>query len=81
MYDTYMSVLDIQMWSRGDVPGFGLTNEDIGLLRRVDCDILVQVLIALIEYSYHQDIPSFPEAWLQRTLWLSVIGPEQFQDG
>jgi hypothetical protein len=26
--------LDTQMWSREDVPGLGLTNEDIGLLRR-----------------------------------------------
>jgi hypothetical protein len=25
----------------------------------VDCDILAQVLIGLIEYSYHQGIPSF----------------------
>jgi hypothetical protein len=35
----------------------------------------------LIEYSYHQDIPSFFEAHLQRTSGLSVLGPEQFQDG
>jgi hypothetical protein len=31
-------------------------------------DILTQGLIGLIEYSYHQGIPSFPEAHLQRTL-------------
>jgi hypothetical protein len=45
--------------SRGDVPGLRLTDEDVGLLSRVDYDILVQGLIGLIEYSYHQDIPYF----------------------
>jgi hypothetical protein len=59
----------------------GLTDGDVGLLRGVDCDILAQGLIGLIEYSYHQDIPSFLKAHLQRTLELSVLGPEQFQDG
>jgi hypothetical protein len=47
----------------------------------VDCDILAQGLIRLIEYSYHQSIPSFLEARLQRTSGLSVFGLEQFQDG
>jgi hypothetical protein len=42
----------------------------------VDCDILAQGLIGLIEYSYHQDIHSFPEACLQRTPGLSVLGAE-----
>jgi hypothetical protein len=32
-YGTHMSVLDVQMWPRGDVPGLGLTDEDVGLLR------------------------------------------------
>jgi hypothetical protein len=45
------------------------------------CDILTQGLIGLIEYSYHQGIPSFLKAYLQRTLGLSVLDPEQFQDG
>jgi hypothetical protein len=45
------------------------------------CDILTQGLIGLIEYSYHQSISSFPEAHLQITLRLSVLGSEQFQDG
>jgi hypothetical protein len=40
MYGTHMSVLDVQTWSRGDVPGLGLTDEDVGLLMGVDCDIL-----------------------------------------
>jgi hypothetical protein len=45
------------------------------------CDILAHDLVGLIEYSYHQGIPSFPEAHLQRTMGLSVLGSEQFQDG
>jgi hypothetical protein len=77
-YGTHMPVLDM---SRGDVPGLGLPDEDVGLLRGVDCDIRTQDLIGLIEYSYHQGIPYFSEAHLQRTPGLSVLGPEQFQDG
>jgi hypothetical protein len=75
-----MTVLDVRTWPRGDVPSLGLTDEDIGLVKGVNCDILAQGLIELIEYSYHQGIPSFPEAHLQRTPGLSVLGPEQFQD-
>jgi hypothetical protein len=44
----------------------------------VDCDILTQGIIGLIEYSYHQGIPSFLEAQLKRTLRISVLDPEQF---
>jgi hypothetical protein len=71
-----MPVLDVHTWPRGDIPGLGLTDEDVGLLRGVDCDILTQGLIGLIEYSYHQGIPSFSEAHLQRTLGLSMLHPE-----
>jgi hypothetical protein len=71
-------VLDVRTWPRGDVPGLGLTDEGVGLLRGLDCDILAQGLIGLIEYSYHQGIPSFLKAHLQRTLGLSVLGPKQF---
>jgi hypothetical protein len=67
-YGTCMSVLDVRTWPRGVVPGLGLTDEDVSLLRGVNCDILNQGLIELIEYSYHQGIPSFPEAQLKRTL-------------
>jgi hypothetical protein len=77
-YGTRMSVLDVRTWSRGDVPALRLIDEDIGLLRGVDYDILAQGLIGLIEYSYHQDIPSFLETQLQRTPGLSVFDPEQF---
>jgi hypothetical protein len=81
MYDMLMLVLDIRMWPRGDFPGLELTDGDVGLLRGMDCDILAQDLIGLIEYSYHQIIPSFLEGQQQRTLGLRVLGPEQFQDG
>jgi hypothetical protein len=46
----------------------------------VDCDILAQGLIGLIEYSYQQGT-SFLEAYLKRTSRLSVLGSEQFWDG
>jgi hypothetical protein len=32
-YGTRMSVLDVRMWSRGDVPSLGLTDGDVDLLR------------------------------------------------
>jgi hypothetical protein len=62
MYGMHMPVLDVWAWSRGDVPGLGLTDEDVDLLRGVDCDILAHDLIALIEYLYNQDVLSFLEA-------------------
>jgi hypothetical protein len=54
-----MTTLDIKTWPIGEVPGLGLTDEDVGLLREVDCDILdlmdgdimAQNLIELIEYN------------------------------
>jgi hypothetical protein len=58
-YGTRMPVLDIQTWPRGDVSDLGLIDEDVGLLRGVDCDILTQGLIGLIKYAYHQGIPYF----------------------
>jgi hypothetical protein len=73
-----MPILDVWAWPREDVPGLRLTDRDVSLLRRVDCDILAQGLIGLIEYSYHQGIPSFPKVHLQRTPRLSVLGLEQF---
>jgi hypothetical protein len=75
-----MSVLDVRTWPRGNVLGLWLTDEDVSLLRGVDCDILTQGLIILIEYSYHQGIPSFLEVHLQKTPGLSVLCLEQFQD-
>jgi hypothetical protein len=79
MYGTHMLVLDVRTWPRWDVLGLGLTDEDVSLLRGMDCDILAQGLIELIEYSYHQGIPSFSEAHLEKTPGLGVLGSEQFQ--
>jgi hypothetical protein len=36
----HMTTLDRQTWLRGEVHGLGLTDEDVGLLMGVDCDIL-----------------------------------------
>jgi hypothetical protein len=51
-----MTALDIPTWPRGEVPGLGLTDEDVGLLRGwtviswpLGWDILAQGLIELIE--------------------------------
>jgi hypothetical protein len=64
----------------------GLTDEDVGLLKGVDCDILAPVdgdilaqgLIEIIEYSYQQGASYFLEAYLERTsqvkcAWLGAI--------
>jgi hypothetical protein len=40
-----MTTLDTQTWLREEVPRLGLTDEDVGLLRGVDYDILAQGLI------------------------------------
>jgi hypothetical protein len=39
----HMMTLDTQTWLRGDVSGLGLTDEDIDLLRGVDCDNLALI--------------------------------------
>jgi hypothetical protein len=36
---------DRQTWLRGEVHGLGLTDENIGLLRGVDCDILAPGMV------------------------------------
>jgi hypothetical protein len=77
----HMMTLDTEMWLRGEVPGLGLTDEDVSLLRGVDCDILAQGLIELIEYPYQQGASSFLEAYLKRTSMLSVLGLERFGMG
>ena len=60
-----------------DVSGPGLGEAG----RYVICDTPAQGLIGLIGYSYQQVAISFPEAGLQRTPRLSVLGPEKFGDG
>jgi hypothetical protein len=69
------------MWLRGEVLRLGLTDEDVDLLRGMDCDILAQGLIELIEYPYQQGASSFSEAYIERTSKLSVLGLEQFRMG
>jgi hypothetical protein len=54
----HMTTLDTQTCPRREVPGLGLTDEDVSLLRVLNCDILTLVdddilaqgLIELIEY-------------------------------
>jgi hypothetical protein len=41
----HMTTLDTQMWLRWEVPGLGLTDEDVGLLREVDCDIVAPGMV------------------------------------
>ena len=41
----HMMTLDTQTWLRGEVLGLGLTDEDVGLLRGVDCDILAPGMV------------------------------------
>jgi hypothetical protein len=41
----HMTTLDTQTWLRGEVPGLGLTDDDVGLLRLVDCDILAPGMV------------------------------------
>jgi hypothetical protein len=47
-----MAYDDTRHTDEAKVHGLGLTDEDVGLLRGVDCDILAQGLIELIEYPY-----------------------------
>lgn len=52
LWQWYMMTLNTQTRPRGDDLDLGLTDKNVGLLRMVDCDIKVQDLIELIEYSY-----------------------------
>ena len=62
----------LQCWLHRTVPNLDVLES---------CDTPAQGLIGLIGYSYQQVATSFPEAGLQRTPRLSVLGPEQFGDG
>jgi hypothetical protein len=42
-WHSILTTLDTQTWPRGEVPGLELTDDDFGLLRGEDCDILTQV--------------------------------------
>ena len=70
-------------WPREDVPDLGLIDEDIGLLRGeyvtpqpkgLRFNRINRILIPT-------NCNFFPEADLQRTPKLSVLGLEQFEDG
>jgi hypothetical protein len=39
----HLTTLDTQTWLRWGGSWLGLTDEDVGLLRKVDCDILAQL--------------------------------------
>jgi hypothetical protein len=53
---------------KGEIPVLGLIDEDVNLLRGMDCDILAYSLRELIEYSYQQGASSFLEAHLKKNL-------------
>jgi hypothetical protein len=55
------------LWSKCDILALG------------NGDILAQGLMELVEYSYQQGASSFSEAYLERTIKLSVLGLEQFR--
>ena len=69
------------VYQEGKFLDWGLTDEGVGLLRGEGCEILAQGLTGLIEYSYQQVATSFPEAHLEGTPRLSVLGPEHSKDG
>jgi hypothetical protein len=78
MYGTRMPVVDVLTWPRGGRCWLGVDRREHRSSKRVDCDILTQDLIGLIEYSYHQGIHSFLKVHLQRTLGLNMLDLEQF---
>jgi hypothetical protein len=67
-----MPVLDVRMWSRGDVPVLGLTDEGVGLLRGLDCDILAQGLIGFDRilipprYTFFSESPTKKNSGVKR---------------
>jgi hypothetical protein len=54
--------------AKREVSSLGLTDEDVSIVRRNDCDILAQ------------GVSSFWEAYLERTFRLSVLDLEQSWD-
>jgi hypothetical protein len=80
-YDMCMLVLDVQTWPRADVPCLGLTDGDVGLFRGVDCDILAQDFNRIDRILIPPSNTFFSESTPAKTLGLSVLSLEQFQDG
>jgi hypothetical protein len=60
---------------------FGVDRREHRSSKGVDCDILAQGFIELIEYSYQQDASSFSEVYLERISRLSILDLEQSLDG
>jgi hypothetical protein len=66
-----MPILDVWTRPRGNVPGLRLTDEDIGLLRGVDCDIdsrlnrIDRILIPL-SYTFFSGSPPAKKSGVNR---------------
>jgi hypothetical protein len=75
-----MTTLDTDVTKRG---GSWIGVDQLGRRssKGMNCDILAQSLIELIEYPYKQGASSSLEAYLERTSKLSMLGLEQFGMG
>jgi hypothetical protein len=80
-HGTFFGAGRMGMCQEGMFLAWGLPTRAFGLLRVCVCEILAQGSTGLIEYSYQQGASSFPEAYLQISLKLIVLGLEQFEDG
>jgi hypothetical protein len=76
----HMTTLDTDVTKRG---GSWIGVDQLGRRssKGMNCDILAQSLIELIEYPYKQGASSSLEAYLERTSKLSMLGLEQFGMG
>jgi hypothetical protein len=70
--------VDPRTWSREDVPGLGLINEDTDILRVGVCDILAQGLIGLIRILIPISCNFFSGSPSPKTPKLSVLDVEQW---
>jgi hypothetical protein len=71
-YGTCILVLDVLTRPRGNIPGLGLIDGDVDLLRRVDYDILTQgfnridrILISL-GYTFFSESPTAKNSRVKR---------------
>jgi hypothetical protein len=82
----HMTTLDTQTWLREEVPGLGLTDEDVGLLRgwimiTWSCGLWnPRPSLNRINRIYIQQGAYFLEACLERTSRLSMLGPKKSWD-
>jgi hypothetical protein len=70
--------LDPRTWPREDVPGLGLIDEDVDLLRGGVCDIPVQGLIELIRILIPISCNFFSGSPSLKTPKLSLLGLERW---